>query len=500
MLGKKEATSKTALGSTKTWKQSEYIKYHHKFLLFICLIGLSNTACLSPIQTPASGDSNETPSIVLNKQIIFFDEAIQIRLVGFAPNKQVTVNAELKDDAGTLWKSQASYITNDNGIADLSVVPPSSGNYRSIDPNGLLWSMKPLGYKNPLSFLTKATNPQHMLGIPHFKTDREHRVLFSATVDGIPVATTTLTRIRFPDSVSIREIKHEILRGQLFVPKTQKPTACILLISGSSGGIQRVKAALLAAKGFCVLALAYFNYADLPSNQAHVPLEYFHEALLWLKSEFKEIKIAILGGSKGGEASLLLSSTFPEFISATAAIVPAHMVVATLDQEGALVSSWTHNGEPFPSAGERPARLSGSENETPLQEPINTANMMLPLFNSDDLAVTAGIAVEKIKSPILIITGTDDQMWPSPIAAKKILSRLSHHDFSQPVTNLQFGGAGHIFMVPGWPTSLNTVIKHPVLNLLITSGGDPETNATSQRQAWQAIIDFFRLNLASQDK
>ena len=44
---------------------------------------------------------------------------------------------------------------------------------------------------------------------------------------------------------------------------------------GSAGGLIEYRAALLASRGFTVLALAFFNYDDLPKYMAAVTLDYF---------------------------------------------------------------------------------------------------------------------------------------------------------------------------------------------------------------------------------
>lgn len=44
---------------------------------------------------------------------------------------------------------------------------------------------------------------------------------------------------------------------------------------GTAGGLVEYRAALLASHGFVVLALAYFNFDDLPSGLDQLHVEYF---------------------------------------------------------------------------------------------------------------------------------------------------------------------------------------------------------------------------------
>lgn len=49
------------------------------------------------------------------------------------------------------------------------------------------------------------------------------------------------------------------------------------------GGLTEPRASLLASKGFVVLALAYLRYQDLPKNPKNLDLEYFEEAVTYLR-------------------------------------------------------------------------------------------------------------------------------------------------------------------------------------------------------------------------
>ena len=52
------------------------------------------------------------------------------------------------------------------------------------------------------------------------------------------------------------------------------PFPGIIDMYGTGGGLLQYRAALLASKGFVTLALAYFNYEDLPKEMT-LDLEYF---------------------------------------------------------------------------------------------------------------------------------------------------------------------------------------------------------------------------------
>lgn len=63
---------------------------------------------------------------------------------------------------------------------------------------------------------------------------------------------------------------------------------------GGIGGLVEYRASLLAARGFAVLALAYFAYDDLPNQLEEVDLEYFEEAANLLLAHPKVLKILFI--------------------------------------------------------------------------------------------------------------------------------------------------------------------------------------------------------------
>lgn len=51
------------------------------------------------------------------------------------------------------------------------------------------------------------------------------------------------------------------------------------------GRLSEPRASLLAGKGYVVLALAYFGYEDLPKKPKVLDLEYFEEAVSYLRRQ-----------------------------------------------------------------------------------------------------------------------------------------------------------------------------------------------------------------------
>ena len=70
-------------------------------------------------------------------------------------------------------------------------------------------------------------------------------------------------------------------------------------LGGRTAGAQG-NLALLSHGWFAALALAYFRFQDLPKQLEGIPLEYFGEALAWMKQrpEIDPGRLAVLGTSR----------------------------------------------------------------------------------------------------------------------------------------------------------------------------------------------------------
>lgn len=60
------------------------------------------------------------------------------------------------------------------------------------------------------------------------------------------------------------------------------PFPGIIDIFGMGGGLLEYRASLLAGHGFATLALAYYDFEDLPKKFDAIHLDYFEEALCYM--------------------------------------------------------------------------------------------------------------------------------------------------------------------------------------------------------------------------
>jgi acetyl esterase/lipase len=105
----------------------------------------------------------------------------------------------------------------------------------------------------------------------------------------------------------------------------------------------------------------------------------------------------------------------------------------------------------------------------------------------------AAIFVERIRGPVLLISGEDDRLWPSPVLAEIAAARLAAHKHA--VTHLRYPGAGHMIGPVGLPATANTIL-HPLRGRAMALGGTPAGNAAAAADSWPRVLQFLRTGLS----
>ena len=141
-----------------------------------------------------------------------------------------------------------------------------------------------------------------------------------------------------------------------------------------------------------------------------------------------------MGGSKGGELSLLLASHFPE-IKTVVAIVPGNAVFPALTI-AMNTPSFSLNGELLPFV---PVPLSA----TPALIKGNLRAVWEEMLKNEDAVERAAIQVENINGPIFFVSATQDEFWPSKEMSDAMMQRLQKNAFPFHSDHLAIKG-GHI--------------------------------------------------------
>jgi dienelactone hydrolase len=428
-------------------------------------------------ETKVSGVTVESGlKIVINPAEQIFGTPFSIMVTGLKPGEQATIKARSIDASRIAWESNAVFKANNRGIIDIEKQAPLSGDYAEADNLGLLWSMKP---QNPKGKRIAPYSHDNVNGLTvHLTvTDSEGQSATARLRRYYQMPGEDLTRV---------VLEKDGLYGLLYYPASGGPFPGVIILGGSSGGLIEWLAQAFASHGFAALTLAYFNYQDLPKELVEIPLEYFSKAVAWIKGQ-KAIKadcLGLVGGSKGGELALLLGATRNDF-RAVVAWVPSGYVWQGISQVMKLASSWSQNGQGLPYI---PGILTPEDLAKYEKGEMDSVRQFyaLGLEQADPVTIErATIPVEKIKAPILLVSGTDDQTWPSAEFCDAIMQSLEMHGHAYEHKHIRCEGAGHMVFLPYFITGQNRFMN----------GGNARDDARGSLMSWTETIAFLHRHL-----
>jgi acetyl esterase/lipase len=395
------------------------------------------------------------------------DEVPRITVDGLRPDTTVRIDAYETDATDQRWASWATFRADSAGIAGLDQ-PAIAGTYTGRDASGLFWSMR-------------AATDGTM-----YRARSDHVVTtFEVSVDDGVVARGEGRRVFAGPGVRRSEVDDDGLRGVLFEPAEPNGLA-VMTVQGSGGGVNEGEVALLASRGFTAFSLAHFNYPGRPAVLLNAPLEYFEAAGRWLgeRPGVRAERCILSGQSRGGELVLLLAATFPKLFGPIVAIVPSSQLWGGM---GASGSAWTRAGEPLPymttNTGERvPADLPRPVALTPLFERA---------MQDDERVNATTIEIERAESPILMLSGAADAMWPSSSFSDRLMSRLSQQGYRWSYRHVMYPDAGHLVGgIPNTPVVTHSI--HPVAHTDFAFGGSIPGTAAARSDSWALRLSFMR--------
>jgi len=424
--------------------------------------------------------------IISTPPIALFGEPFTWKIIGLRPGERVILKAVSRDAAKVTWASDAVFEADASGTVEVDRRAPVSGSYSGADIFGLLWSMKPADApsKKPIAYRENGT--------AGWTID-----LTAVGSDGRTASARFRCVYQKPGKALVRlPLETEGLCGFLYYPAEGGPFPGLILLGGSEGGLSEARARAFASHGFAALTLAYFGYPNLPDELVDIPLEYFDRAVAWMRSrpEVKADRLGIFGGSKGAEAALLVASRNAN-IRAVAALTPAaHSweghTMRFFSPDYRPVASWSVGGKPLPYV---PFKITAEEKAIYAKGELPS---FVPFFREGlaeagpAVVEKAAIPVEKIRGAILLVSCTDDQIWPSGASSEAIVARLKKAGFPYEVKHVSLENAGHSAVIPFLITANR--------GLLIDgdpSGGAPRADIHGGYKSWAETLAFLRRHL-----
>lgn len=241
------------------------------------------------------------------------------------------------------------------------------------------------------------------------------------------------------DTVNFPE-NHGKVHTKLFTGN-EKNQPLIVGFGGSEGGNswasdhwkpQRDK---FISQGYAFLAVGYFNMQGIPKELDRISLNAIHKAITDAtgNTSINANCIALIGGSKGAELSLVLASYYND-IKAVVAIVPGSSVFAGLTM-AMSTSSFTFNNKQLPFVpvpwSVTPSLLIG-----------DLRGAWEIMLKDTEAVANSAIKIENINGPIFLLSAIKDEMWPSTEMSEIMMDRLKQSQFPHHYEHIAIEG-GH---------------------------------------------------------
>jgi|GEM_PF-879656 len=423
----------------------------------------------------------QQPTLSISSQSALVSDSLSVTVSGLTSGQVISLLSETADQRGRSWVAQATYKADAYGNVDVGKSAPLSGSYTDKDGMGLFWSATLNGLP-----------ADSMVGVFSRRAQLSHKTTIKLQIDGVMIDSSQVVRRYLIEDVTTDSISHNGLRGILHTHSNSNIRGAVIVLAGSDGGLTSAnwRAALLASSGIPALALAWFDYADLPEDLIEIPLEYLYKAQTFLKEEKGFKRIALLGFSKGSEYALSYTSRFPENgIDAIVAISPSTYVWQGINRNIDVKSSWSYNDEPLTFI---PWQYNANViSMLRSREPKQFRKLYQYSLNStsDDLLTKTQLNLTNSDAKVLLIAGTDDGSWPAAKMAERLYSQIQTSGISPRVVKHIFQDAGHLIYFDYLPVTDSRVQSGQVF------GGTIEANINARRKAWKAIKNFLKSQL-----
>ncbi|MEM9673744.1 MAG: acyl-CoA thioester hydrolase/BAAT C-terminal domain-containing protein [Cyclobacteriaceae bacterium] len=231
-------------------------------------------------------------------------------------------------------------------------------------------------------------------------------------------------------------------------------------LGGSEGGMvyagketKNLRDSILS-RGYHFLAIGYFGTPNTPKELERISLDAIYDTISSISQQpfIDQNQIAVFGGSRGGELALNIASRYPD-IAAVLAIVPSYVTLpARFGWNEA--SSWTFKGEEVPwvaALDEARALMDDGDFYGGFSKVIEN--------HQSKTVMEAAIEVEKINAPILFVSSSEDEVWPSTLMVNRMIERLEKNNFKHPYQHVELEGS-HAAFTKNYGVILGFLNKH----------------------------------------
>ncbi|KAM8884209.1 bile acid-CoA:amino acid N-acyltransferase-like isoform 2-T2 [Synchiropus picturatus] len=418
--------------------------------------------------------NNPLPILSVRPIRALVDEPFKVLVENLRPGSPVTLHSLHLSEDGDHWEAFGHYVSSQRGT--VSVVDDLSfgGTYSGKEPMGLLWSQRPVpGSRRDLRLRKmNVTTPMPF----HISVYSGH--LTGGFQDQVPLASVLTERWYMAPGVKRVSVKEGNILGTLFIPPGPGPFPGLLDMWGGGGGLVEYRAALLASHGYVSFALSY-----LSAEQGLLSEKDFESVFNMIKTHPQVIpdKVGIFGLSLGTFITL--------YLAVESKVVKPSCCVCV---NGTHAVSYGNGSTVTPSHA-----LLGDHSKGRMDENGHVILRDVTLPISADLSRRLNLS--KINSPLLLITGSDDQNVATVEAAEDMAQMIHAAGKDHLLTKLVYPGAGHLIEPPFTPHCrfsrfINRSQGH---DLTMLWGGHTKPHSDAQEDSWKKILAFLQMHLYS---
>uniref|UniRef100_A0A671SAL4 Bile acid-CoA:amino acid N-acyltransferase-like n=1 Tax=Sinocyclocheilus anshuiensis TaxID=1608454 RepID=A0A671SAL4_9TELE len=402
------------------------------------------------------------------------DEKFQFVVTNLPPNQKVTLHSLHQSDDKDFWEAFGHYVSDEHGSVTGFKHESLGGTYEGTEPMGLLWSMRPI------------PGSRHGLRLRKRDIFRPMEVCISVYSGHLsqgfsqqtPLATSVTERWYVAPGVKRFNIREKEIRGTLFLGWIY----IRFYVKEVIGGLVEYRSALLASHGFASMALEYLAPEDMRLEDTDA--SYFEKAYQILKNHpmVKKDHLAVLGLCLGSVIALSMVS-YSKVIKPQCCVCISGSHLMPVDKS---------LSELFEEMKNHADKLYVNENNQVIHR-----NLILSLP-----CQSAKVDVGRIKCPLLLVNGDDDQTIPAVESAEDMAMMMEKAGNRHLLEILTYPDAGHLIEPPYSPhfRATNFKLQWTKERIVMLWGGQTKPHAYAQEDAWKKILAFLWQHLASNVK
>ncbi|XP_077067684.1 acyl-CoA thioesterase 19 [Siphateles boraxobius] len=420
--------------------------------------------------------TESSPLLSVHPSTCLVDEKFEVEVQHLPADSKITLHALIHSDDGDDWEAFGHYTSDSSGTVKVSRDKSIGGTFKGVEAMALLWSMRPVPESKPGRRFQK-NNVQTPVKVV-FSVHEGH--LAKGFKHHTPLTSATAERWYLAPDVQRVEVAERGIKGTLFIPPGSGPFPAVLDLMGGQGGRVEYRSALLASHGYVSLALEYIGLLNAAGKLQHMDNTYFETAFTLLKKHPKVCpdKVAVMGMSFGVPVTLGLTA-YSKIMEPKCVVCASGSHIMPL--KGSLADVY--------------AALQQNVEKIRYDEKMRIIwrDLLLPIPVDPSRKVEMG----KIKCPVLLIAGEDDQNWPASESAADMKKMMEKAGNGHLLTVLSYPGTGHLIEPPYSPHVRFSDFKllEAKTKVVVLWGGETAPHSRAQEESWQKTLAFLEEHL-----